>query len=127
MLLEFIGSIGAAGLLAYTVIDQNAAITDASKIQRVANNCGLTITENGRKQTIQLLRKSRHTWGSEYVYRIPLGLSFDDVQRKKSHFEDGLNHIRGILDLTLDDFLSIDVKKDLLAQIKKLLTGTKHK
>lgn len=127
MLLEIIGSLGAAGLLTYTIIDQNASLTDAGKIQRVANNCGLTISEKGRKQTIHLLRKSRHAWGSEYVYRIPLGLSFDDVQRKKSHIEDGLNHKRGVLDLTLDDFLSLDLKSDILTQIRKLLTSTKHK
>ena len=57
MLLEIIGSLGAAGLLTYTLIDQNASLTDAGKIQRVANNCGLTISEKGRKQTIHLLRK----------------------------------------------------------------------
>ena len=127
MLIEIIGSLGAAGLLTYTLVEQNASLTDAGKIQRVANNCGLTITEKGRKQTIHLLRKSRHAWGSEYVYRIPLGLSFDDVQRKKSHIEDGLNHKRGVLDLTLDDFLSLNIKGDLLTQIRRLLTSTKHK
>ncbi len=126
MLIEIIGSLGAAGLLTYTLVEQNASLTDAGKIQRVANNCGLTITEKGRKQTIHLLRKSRHAWGSEYVYRIPLGLSFDDVQRKKSHIEDGLNHKRGVLDLTLDDFLSLNIKGDLLTQIRRLLTSTKH-
>jgi hypothetical protein len=127
VILEIIGGIGATGILAYTFVSQNASLTDAGKIQRVANNCGLTINESKKKQTIHLLRKSRFHWGNEYVYRIPLGLSFNDVIKKKSHIEDGLNHKKGILDLTLDDVLRLRISKDLPEQIKKLLTIKQRK
>lgn len=126
MILEIVGCTLMGGLLSYTFLDKHGA-TEASKIQRVANTCGLNVKEGGKQHTIHLLRRKRHPWGTEFVYRIPLGLSFGDFQNKKQHIEDGLNHKRGLLDLTLDDIKSIDLRGDILKQIKKLLTGIKHR
>jgi len=115
-----------SGLFAYTLLEKQGT-TDASKIQRVANNCGLNVREEGKVRTIHLLRRKKQSWGTEYSYRIPLGLSFDDIQKKKQHIEDGLNHKRGIFDLTLNDFRSLQLRGDILNQIKVLLNGTKHR
>jgi hypothetical protein len=115
-----------SGLLAYTYMDKQSA-TDASKIQRVAKNCGLHVKEDGKINTIHLLRRTKHFWGTEYVYRIPLGLSFEDVQKKKQHIEDGLNHKRGWLDNDWSEFSHLKMNRNILQQIQKILNGTKHR
>lgn len=126
MIVEALGCTAALGLLGYTFFD-GSPTSEAAKIQRIAASCGLTINEGGKTHTIHLLRRKRHEWGVEYAYRLPLGLSFDDVQKKRRHIEDGLNHKRGILDLTLDDLRTLRIRTDLPDQIKRLLGGTKHR
>ncbi|TLS53375.1 cell division protein FtsK [Paenibacillus antri] len=126
MILEIFGFTAAGGLLTWTYLDR-AGVSDSAKIQRIANNCGINVKEDGKVRTIQLLKKRRISGGMEYVYRLPLGLSFDDVRAKQAHLEDGLNHKRGILDLTVDDLKTIRIGGDLIPQIKTLLAGKKHR
>lgn len=126
MILEIVGGAIMSVLLGYTVLDKHAA-SEGSKIQRIANNCGLVVREDGKQRTIHLLRRHRHSWGTEYVYRLPLGLSFEDVQRKQQTIEDGLNNKRGLLDLSLSDLKRIELRTDIVEQIKQLLSGTKHR
>ena len=126
MILEIVGSTVMGGLLAYTFLDKHG-VSDASKIQRIASACGLHVKEDGKKCTIHLLRRRHHSWGIEYVYRIPLGLAFEDVQKRQQHIEDGLNHKRGFLDLTIEDIKTLRLRGDIVEQIKRLLIGTKHR
>jgi hypothetical protein len=126
VILEIIGGTFMSGLLIYTFLDKHGT-TDGSKIQRIANNCGLSVQEDGKKRTLHLLRRTHHSWGSEYVFRIPLGLSFEDIQKKKQHIEDGLNHKRGFLDFTLDDLKILKLSGNLLEQSKQLLNVTKQR
>ncbi|MCI3925162.1 cell division protein FtsK [Paenibacillus sp. TRM 82003] len=93
----------------------------------MATTCGLSVNEGGKLRTIHLLRRTRHSWGTEYVFRIPLGLAFDDFVRKRQHLEDGLNHRRALFDLTLDDLRTLRLGPDLLKQIRELLNGPKHR
>lgn len=95
MIGEAIGILAASGLLGWTYAE-TAGMSEGKKISRIANNCGLYVKEGKKMQTIQLLRKSRKTWGVEYVFRIPLGKSFKDFQDKKSVLEDGLNNRRSL-------------------------------
>jgi len=127
LFLEVLGCVAAGGLLAYTAIEKSGTATDAAKIQRVAKNCGLYINEAGKQRTIQPLRRTHYPWGVEYVFRIPLGLSFDDFVRKKQHLEDGLNHKRGWLDLTIDDLRTLRLGPDILQQLRDLMTVAKHR
>ncbi|SEC18000.1 FtsK/SpoIIIE domain-containing protein [Paenibacillus sp. GP183] len=126
MILEVASSAVMAGVFGYTIFDKHGA-SESVKIQRIANNCGLNVRDNGKVLTIHLLRKTRHIWGTEYAYRLPLGLSFEDVQKKKKHIEDGLNHKRRLLELTLDDLKKLHLRGDILEQIKGLLKGQKHR
>ncbi|MFH5181176.1 FtsK/SpoIIIE domain-containing protein [Paenibacillus sp. TAB 01] len=126
MLVEIVSSAVMAGVLGWTILDKQGA-NEGSKIQRIAANCGLTIKDGSKTMTIHLLRKRRHPWGTEYVYKLPLGLSFEDAQKKQRHLEDGLNHKRGLLDVTFDDFKRLQLRADLLEQIKKIFSGTKQR
>ncbi|KRE70778.1 FtsK/SpoIIIE domain-containing protein [Paenibacillus sp. Soil750] len=124
MLLEFIGGTFMSGILIYTHLDGRGT-SEPSKIQRVANTCGLTVLENGKRRTMQLLRRTCYEWGREYIYRIPLGLSFEDFQKKKQHIEDGLNNKRGFLDISLEDIKTLRLRSDLFQQIKEMFNSTK--
>ena len=127
MLLEIASSAVMAGVFGWTFLEKQGA-NEGSKIQRIANNCGLNVREGGKLLTIHLLRKKIHPWGTEYVYRLPLGLSFEDVLKKQRHIEDGLNNKRGLLDLSIDDFKKLRLlRADIMDQIRHLFSGEKHK
>jgi hypothetical protein len=119
VIIPVIGCLAMGAVLGYTFID-GKGISEAGKIQRVANNCGLTIREDGKVVTMQLLTKRRHDWGTHYVYRIPLGLSFDEVAKKKANLEDGLNQKRNLLDIPFHEFRQLRLGSDLLEQIRKI-------
>lgn len=125
LLLSIAGCTLMGGLLAYTQLD-SGGLTEASKIQRIAHHTGLHVKDGKKIHTIQLLRRQRHSWGMEFVYRIPLGLTFQDFQDKKQNLEDGLNHKRALFDLTLDDLKTLKLRPDILQQIKKLLNNEKQ-
>ena len=65
---------------------------DHGKIVKIADSCKLYVKDSkGNKKTIRIRRRSRIEGGMEYVYQIPLGMSFSDFQAKLEHFQDGLN------------------------------------
>jgi hypothetical protein len=121
MLFEIVSSIAAGGLVGYTYLNQSGGTSEAAKIQRIAANCGLVVKEKGATRTIQLLRKSKHRWGTEYAYRIPLGLSFMDFERKRDHLQDGLNNKHSILEISLDDVKNINLRGNIIQQIRDIL------
>ncbi len=62
------------------------------KLERIAESLGLYVTENKEKRKIRLYRKNEKNNCTEYVYKIPLGLSFKDFEDKQQVFIDGLNN-----------------------------------
>ncbi len=114
MLFEITTTSFMAGLVGFSIL-KKSGMNDADKIQKIALNCGLT-TRGG--ESIQLYRKKRHDWGTEYVYRIPLGLSFNDFEKKKDHFRDGLNN-KGRF-FNLKEVLQLDFKKNIFKQLSNL-------
>jgi DNA segregation ATPase FtsK/SpoIIIE, S-DNA-T family len=121
MLVEITTSILAGGLVGYCSYQKTGGANDAGKIQRVFKNCGLTVKENGQQRTMQLLRRTRHSWGMEYAYRIPLGLSFTDFEKKRDHVTDGLNNKRYLLDLTWNDVKGLKWDGSIVEQLRELL------
>jgi S-DNA-T family DNA segregation ATPase FtsK/SpoIIIE len=125
MFLELTSSIVAGGIVAYSSYQKSGGSSDASKIQRICAANGLTVKENGQTKNIQLLRRTRNTWGVEYAYRIPLGLSFEDFQNKKNHLQDGLNNKKRVLDITIEDLKKLKLSHNILSDIKDLLNKKK--
>jgi hypothetical protein len=121
MIFEIVSSMAMAGLAGYTYLNQSGGTSEPAKIQRIAANCGLVVKENKLTQTIHLLRKSKHPWGTEYAYRIPLGLSFSDFEKKLDHLQDGLNNKRNALDITLDDIKKLKFDQTIVQQVRDLL------
>lgn len=125
MIFELVSSAAVGGVILFSKMHQSGATNDASKIQRICANCGLNVKEGRDTRTIQLLRKTRHDWGTEYAYRIPLGLSFADFQAKIHHLEDGLNHKNKVYDFKLSDLKSLRLTKDILKQIRNIIMKKK--
>ncbi|MEK3887236.1 FtsK/SpoIIIE domain-containing protein [Bacillus sp. FSL K6-3431] len=87
MLFEVVSSALVGSFIGYTYFAQNGLTDDGKKIARICANSGLSVKDD----SMQLLRRSKRTWGVEYAYRIPLGLSFKDFERAKDAIQDGLN------------------------------------
>jgi hypothetical protein len=118
MFFSIISTIAVGGLVVYSHLNKTGNINDAAKIQRIAKNCDLFVKEGKDIRTIQLYRRHLHKWGTEYVYRIPLGLSFKDFEKKIDQFQDGLNNKKTIIDM--NDLKSFDFKKEIVPQLKKM-------
>jgi hypothetical protein len=125
MFFSILSSIAVGGLVFYSHLNKTGNINDAAKIQRIAKNCDLFIKEDKDIKTIQLYRRHNHKWGTEYVYRIPLGLSFKDFEKKIDQFQDGINNKKNIIDF--NDLKRIDFKKEIVPQIKKMANKTLSK
>src|SRR5699024_12157465 len=83
------------GIMASTYYFQNKeSDNDHEKIKKIADNIGLYVTENKQKQSIRIYRKTKKENYSEYIYKIPLGLSFKRFEENKQVFIDGLNNKR---------------------------------
>jgi hypothetical protein len=115
---SIISTIAVGGIVIYSHLTKTGNVNDAAKIQRIAKNCELFINENKEIKTIQLYRRNKNKWGMEYVYRIPLGLSFKEFEKKIEHFQDGLNNKKTILELS--DLKNLDFKQEIIPQIKKI-------
>ncbi|MEH7016856.1 MULTISPECIES: FtsK/SpoIIIE domain-containing protein [Bacillus] len=121
MIAEIASSVVVGGVVLYTKLCASGATDDAAKISRICANCGLKVKESGEIRTIHLLRRTRHEWGTEYAYRIPLGLSFADFQAKLPQLQDGLNHKRWLYDFKLSDLRELRFQRDILYQIRNII------
>ena len=120
MLFEIITTSAAAGLVGLSYF-KSSEMDDGGKIKKIALNCGLFVKEAKEIKTIQLFRKEKHDWGMEYVYRIPLGLSFHDFEKKIDHLRDGLNNRRSFLDFRA--LTRINFREGLIEQIKDIFNS----
>jgi hypothetical protein len=118
MFFSIVSSVVLGGLVVYSHLTKTGNINDATKIQRIAKNCGLFVKEGKDERTIQLYRRHKNKWGTEYVYRIPLGLSFKDFEKKLQNFQDGINNKKSILDIA--DIKDLNLKKEIIPQLKKM-------
>ncbi|QVY60908.1 FtsK/SpoIIIE domain-containing protein [Cytobacillus gottheilii] len=127
MIFEILTSTLMGGLAGYSYLKKTGISNDADKIQRIFNNAGMTIREDGKVKTIRLQRKRRIDGGMEYVYQLPLGMSSEEVIAKKNVLEDGLNIKEKIFQLQFSDILNLKLDKTLHKQLKELLTSKKSK
>jgi FtsK/SpoIIIE family len=118
LLFEILSSLVAGGIAVTTYLKQQGVGNDKTKIERIAVNAGL-VTKDGKQ--IRIHRRTKGDGFIEYVFQIPLGLSFADFERKKHVFEDGLNIKRSTFDLSLADLKEISFRSNPIPQIKSLL------
>jgi DNA segregation ATPase FtsK/SpoIIIE, S-DNA-T family len=136
MILEFLSSAVMGSIVGYGYLKQNGATNDAAKMQRIFRNCGLVVKENGKDgkvtREVQLYRRAKIfneekvEIGKEYIYRIPLGLSFSDFENKMDHIKDGLNNKKAVLDIGIEDVKNLNLKENIPNQLKELIKQKKE-
>lgn len=111
------------GILGSTYYFQNKkSDNDHEKIKTIADNIGLYVTENKQKKSIRIYRRVQKENYSEYIYKIPLGLSFSKFEENKQVFIDGMNN-KSRHDLSLKNLKTINWKGDVLKQLRRLLNN----
>lgn len=108
---------GGIALKAYTK-KQGVSSNVSGKIQRILSLSGLNVKDGKDTLTTQLIRKNKHEWGWEYKYRIPLGRSFGDYERKLEVIEDGLNNRRKRISLA--DLKELKLDSDIIDNLRSL-------
>src|SRR5699024_1737950 len=106
------------GIAGSTYFFQNKNSNDHEKIIKIANECGLKTKD----ESIRIYRKSKKEGYSEYVYKIPLGLSFKQFEENKQVFIDGLNN-KSQSDISLENFRNIDWKGDIRKQLNDIFNN----
>lgn len=126
MIFEVFSTSMMAAVTAWATVHVRGGMNDGRKIARICGNAGLTIKENGNKQSMQLLRKSKKEWGVEYAYRIPLGLSFSDFEKKREAIEDGLNS-KSYIDVKtfIAEVSKLKLNRKFFSQLRLLLKERK--
>ncbi|MRX54716.1 cell division protein FtsK [Bacillus idriensis] len=125
MIIEIVSSVAMSGILAGTYFYQSGGGSDDHrKIEKIAAACGLVVNDGGNKRSIRIHRRAKGKNYAEYVYQIPLGLSFADFERKQDNFQDGLNVKRVVIDVSFADFKAINWRqhpKKIAEQIRKVI------
>ena len=117
MFFEIVSTLAMAGVAGFayyqkSLLDEN----DHKKIKKIADASGLYVGN----EKIRIYRKTKNADHWEYVYQVPLGLSFNQFLEKKQVFTDGLN-IKTRHDFNLKNLAAIDWRKNPIPQIKKLI------
>lgn len=115
MLFEILSTASLAGIAGSSYLLQNKNSNDHDKIKKIADAAGLKTKEG----SIRIYRKVQKEGYAEYVYKIPLGLSFKQFEDNKQLFIDGLNN-KSQSDINLKNFKNIDWKKDAIGQIRDI-------
>jgi DNA segregation ATPase FtsK/SpoIIIE, S-DNA-T family len=126
MIIEVLSTALMGSIAGYSYLQKET--NDVAKLQKIFKNCGLVVTEknNGEKviRQAQIYRRSKilnednKMVGNEYVFRIPLGLSLSDFEKKNDAIRDGLNNKKQVV--SIDDFKSVNFKENIPQQIKAL-------
>lgn len=120
MFAEIASSAAMGSFLLYLKFKNEIAKNDADKFQRIAVNSGLKVKEGNQTRTIQLLRKTKKSWGTELAYRIPLGLSLEDFEKEKSRFQDGINNKRGEIEFKFSELKNLKLDQTIIKQLKQI-------
>lgn len=94
---------------------------DSGKIQRIISLSGLNVRDGKDTLTTQLIRKKEYKWGMEYVYKIPLGRSYEEYLAKQRVLEDGLNNRRQRI--TFNDLKTLQLDANIIDNIKAIWTN----
>jgi S-DNA-T family DNA segregation ATPase FtsK/SpoIIIE len=125
MMLEIIVGSVMAGLAGWSTIHKNFSMNDKEKIEKVFLRKRIFVEETGidkktRKRMPVLYRRTKKDHYTEYVYRLPLGIGFKDVEAHKGVFEDAVNNKNVFDEFTLDNLKQIkkvkwnkDIQKEL--------------
>ncbi|PPA70172.1 FtsK/SpoIIIE domain-containing protein [Jeotgalibacillus proteolyticus] len=124
MIFEILSSAAVGGFVGYQTLKSRGMGDEGKKIARIFTNSGLTVKENGHIKTAHLQRSTKKEWGVEYAFRIPLGLSFSDFEKRIDNITDGLNGT-GTFDIHqfIKAIRKLKITKSILDDVKVLLAN----
>ncbi|WP_017728466.1 FtsK/SpoIIIE domain-containing protein [Halalkalibacterium ligniniphilum] len=100
-------------------------VNDKQKLDRIFRKCGLYVKYGSKEDTPKLIRSTKKETHTEYVYRIPEGLSFKDFEKKREVIEDSLNS--SVNRISLSDLRGFDTKGDFKKQIRNIKKDKNNK
>ncbi len=118
MIFEILSTSSMLAVAGSTYFFQNKSSNDHDKIKIIADQCGLKTKD----ESIRIYRKSHKKNYSEYIYKIPLGLTLKEFQAHEQNFIDGLNN-KSKPDLNLVNLKNINWKGDVIKQIRSLINN----
>lgn len=123
MLFELVSSAIVGGLIGMSHLNSRGlGGNDTNNLRRIAANAGL-VAKDGTE--IRIYRRTKRPNYTEYVFKLPQGLSAKQFADKLNVFQDGVNAKRSVLDISLDDLKSLNWRKDIVKQIRKLVRKKK--
>ncbi|MGM8215188.1 FtsK/SpoIIIE domain-containing protein [Bacillaceae bacterium W0354] len=120
MLFEIIStaSLAAISFSSYFFENKNSA-NDHEKIIKIADAAGLK-----KEQSIRIRTRRKGDNYTEYVYQMPLGLSYKQFEDNKQIFIDGLNN-KSKVEIDWKQFKEINWDKNVIKQVQKILNKRK--
>lgn len=97
---------------------KNSATNDADKIATIAERAGLYKQDD----RLRLYRRNKAKNYTEYVFKMPLGLSVKDFEANLDKFRDGLNN-RSTFRIEWRDLLSLKFDATLMEQLRRIFTN----
>ncbi|EKN68089.1 FtsK/SpoIIIE domain-containing protein [Schinkia azotoformans] len=94
--------------------------SEKKKLDRIFRKCGLYVKYGGKEDTPKLLRVSKKESFTEYIYRMPEGLSFHDFEKKKQVIEDSLNS-KNTPEFSFSMIREFDFRGNYVKQIQTLM------
>lgn len=123
MMFSVLSTVSMAGIMLASYYFQNSSSgDDHEKIKKISDAAGLTVKENREKQSIRIYRKVKKKNYTEYIYKIPLGLSFKQFTDNKQLYVDGLNN-KSRHDFTLANLKGVNWRGDVIKQLKRILNN----
>lgn len=117
VLFETLTTLSALGVTGYASYHKKNFSKDGDKILKIADNCNLYTKD----EKIRLFRRSynKKEKYTEYVFKIPLGLSFEDFNSKMQVFKDGLNN-KSMNVIQIKDFLDLKFDRTIINQLQMI-------
>lgn len=120
MIFEVISTTVLGGLAIHAHLSKSGGGNDSKKLNKLFALSGLNVKDGKETFTAQLLKKRNYEWGTEYRYRIPLGMSFEDYLKKKRVLESGINSRRTKVEIK--DLRNLKLDRNIINNIKGLYT-----
>ncbi|PEL13802.1 FtsK/SpoIIIE domain-containing protein [Bacillus sp. AFS017336] len=117
MIFETLTTLSALGITGLATYHKKNFSKDGDKIIKIADNCGLY----KKDEKIRLFRRNynKKEKYTEYVFKIPLGLSFEDFNSKMQVFKDGLNN-KSMNQISLADFKHLKFDRTIINQLQMI-------
>lgn len=115
MLFEVLTTTSMLSVIGGAYYFDNKTSNDHDKIKKIADELGL----KAKDESIRIYRKRKHEGYTEYIYKIPLGLSFKQFEKHKDVFVDGLNN-KSRPNINLKRIKEIDWNDDIFKQLKEI-------